>query len=418
MKRITHLILLLTMALLSPPAHAADTPPAASTDARPKLEVPQAVFDAGTMYRSKEKLEHVFVIQNSGTADLKILSARPGCGCTVTKFDELVKPGSEGKVAASVDVSHFSGPIEKSVDVETNDPSQPHIKLSIKANIKTYFDVRPMEQIRFTVSRGSSDTKELTITPTYEKPLRLLAPRIKNTDAFDVKFDPPAGDSKSYKLTVSLKNTAKIGNQSDTITIPVEGDIVPPQEIQVFAVVRGPIAANPALISFQVKTFPDEVAAAGTANIYQQPDETTPLVGKSDPGQPLRVIARKDQWYQIITGANPQTAAAKVPAAATRVGWVKSGEVKATRQAVPPEAQTFSIQKNNGKFKILEYTSTLPDVTLKMETPDPEASVFTLKASLAHPEQARKNAPPGSIIVKTNDPDQPEVRVPVYVIVS
>ena len=329
-------VLVFSLAGFSISAMAQTATETAATDqsGKPKIDVQQPVFEAGSLYRSKTKLEHAFDIKNTGNSDLKILSARPGCGCTVTKFDQLIAPGADGKVYASVDVSHFKGPIEKYVDVETNDPVQPHLKLTIKADVKTYVDIRPMDQIRFTVAKGTSDTKELTITPTFEKPIKLMTPQNSNPDAFDVKLDMPAGDSKDYKLTVTLKDTAKVGNQSGVITLPVEDNVVPAQEISVFAAVRGSIAANPALVSFQVKTFPEEVSPISGTNIYQQPDETTALIIKSMPGDPLRVIAQKDGWYQIITGGEQATKTpepGRTPSTA-HVGWVRQRLVKTTKR--------------------------------------------------------------------------------------
>ncbi len=44
----------------------------------PKMMVDQETFDAGSLYRSGQPLEHAFVLKNTGTADLNILSATPG----------------------------------------------------------------------------------------------------------------------------------------------------------------------------------------------------------------------------------------------------------------------------------------------------------------------------------------------------
>jgi hypothetical protein len=125
----------------------------------------------------------------------------------VTNFDKVIPPGSEGKVHASIDISHIKGLVEKAVDVETNDPALPHTKLSIKANVKTYFDMRPTENLRFTVTKGKAETKELIIVPTYEKPVKLLTPTINNPDAFDIRLDPPPAGTKDYKL-LNIATTA------------------------------------------------------------------------------------------------------------------------------------------------------------------------------------------------------------------
>ena len=45
---------------------------------KPKMVIARQTYDDGAIYRTAEKIEHSFVIRNTGTADLKILSAQPG----------------------------------------------------------------------------------------------------------------------------------------------------------------------------------------------------------------------------------------------------------------------------------------------------------------------------------------------------
>jgi hypothetical protein len=46
--------------------------------AKPKLVVEQPTFQAGDVYRTPQRLEHAFIIKNTGTAELQILAAKPG----------------------------------------------------------------------------------------------------------------------------------------------------------------------------------------------------------------------------------------------------------------------------------------------------------------------------------------------------
>lgn len=78
MKRLNNTILALCFVLLAAAAWAQTAQTAPAPASSPKMEVQQPVFDAGTIYRSKDKIEHAFVIKNTGAVDLKILSARPG----------------------------------------------------------------------------------------------------------------------------------------------------------------------------------------------------------------------------------------------------------------------------------------------------------------------------------------------------
>ena len=94
----------------------------------PRLTIVEPVKDYGTVPKG-EKLDWAFLIKNTGDADLQIIAAKPGCGCTVADFDKVVKPGETGKVTAHVDTTAFAGPIAKSVTLETNDPSTPTAQL-------------------------------------------------------------------------------------------------------------------------------------------------------------------------------------------------------------------------------------------------------------------------------------------------
>jgi hypothetical protein len=102
----------------------------------------------------------------------------------------------------------------------------------------------------------------------------------------------------------------------------------------------------------------------------------------------------------------------------SRIGWVSSKLVTVSKDPVSTTNETISIQKLTGNFKILEYTSTNPDIKLELNPAEKESQAYTLKVSLPNPELVKKNLPPGSIVIKTDDADQPEIKIPLYVIVS
>src|SRR5262245_38278273 len=81
--------------------------------AAPKIEISQETKDMGTVPKG-QIIESDFVLKNVGGSDLVITDARPSCGCTVSSFDKVIKPGAEGKVHTSVDTKSFAGPIPQS----------------------------------------------------------------------------------------------------------------------------------------------------------------------------------------------------------------------------------------------------------------------------------------------------------------
>lgn len=393
---------------------------------KPKMQIVEPSYNAGEMYKTNKKIQHDFIVKNIGNADLQIINARPGCGCTVTQFDKVIAPGAEGKVTASVDISHFKGQIEKGIDLETNDTDQAHARLTIKANIKTVVEIRPADQIRFTVSKGESKKDDYQLTPTYEKPIKITDAKI-DSEFFTVDLVPPdaAGQKPEYKLTVGVKDNAPIGTQTGSVELTLQDAPVPTMTIPVTAIVRGSITASPSMVSIQIKRFPEEVTNTSTVNMRQQPDLSAPVVAKLTPGKHLRVIAHRDDWYQVISEATPPAEQAKAAMKITRtgvegtqIGWVSSKLVKVSKEPESNTNQTVSILKSTGNFKILDYTSTNPEVKLELDPVQQESQKFTLKVSLANPDMVKANMKPGAIVIKTNDTDQPEIKIPLYVIVS
>ena len=102
----------------------------------------------------------------------------------MTNFDKVIPPGSEGKINASVDISHATGAIQKSIQVETNDPQTPNTTLVIKAAIKSYVTAVP-DQLRFQLKKGETQSQEVKLTTAYEKPITLSNPTV-DSDMFEV----------------------------------------------------------------------------------------------------------------------------------------------------------------------------------------------------------------------------------------
>lgn len=63
-----------------------------------------------------------FKFKNTGSYPLMILSAEPGCGCTVTDFPkQAIAPGEEGTITAAFDSNKgHEGEFRKNINVSTN----------------------------------------------------------------------------------------------------------------------------------------------------------------------------------------------------------------------------------------------------------------------------------------------------------
>jgi Bacterial SH3 domain len=317
----------------------------------------------------------------------------------VTNFDKVIPPGSEGKVNATVDIGHSKGAIQKQIQLETDDPDTSQTNLFIKAVIKTYVDIQPSEQITFRLNKGRPESQDLTITPAAGQGIK-LHDAVVNSNFFDVKLEP-RGDA--YALNVSVKPDVPIGSQQAVIKIQEDG---PEKEvtIPIYALVQGAISVAPPAVAFDIRNYPETVAPPLALDIHKEPGTDSAVIENLAAGSSLRVISQNTKWYQVITPSN-------------KVGWIDKLKVKTTKAYARPEPVTVALQKANGAdFKVLDYSTTLAQIKVEKLTDD--GKNYTFKITLLRYNHAEKGNITGSIIVKTDEPDQASIRIPVYINVS
>ena len=94
-----------------------------------------SVKDFGTI-KNGEKIKLEFKCTNTGTKNLIITSARPGCGCTIADYTHSpIAPGQQGEVTASFNSKNFSGTVHKSIIVNTNTKNGTEHILNFTGNI-------------------------------------------------------------------------------------------------------------------------------------------------------------------------------------------------------------------------------------------------------------------------------------------
>ncbi len=325
----------------------------------------------------------------------------------MTRFDKVIPPGSEGKIYASVDIGHSKGPVQKLVDIKTNDPKRPDAKVVIKATIKTLVDVQPTEQIRFSVSKGTLKTMDLFLMP--DPSVKLLPPVVRS-ELISAKLTPDKNGRQ--KLTVDLKKSDIIGTHATEIQIPVEGPI---KEVivPVIIMVQGPLQVTPRIISFVLKGYPEEVLVNESVNVMQAADPAAAVVEKVAAGRKLKVINESKGWLQVITFQKEGTAQS-VPV--QRIGWVQSTAVKPLKLADLPDPQEISIQISNGKtFHVLDLRSTLPSVKVDKKAAGSNPGTYQLTVRLLDMDRNKKGNTRGEIVVNTDNVDQPQLKIPVFI---
>ncbi len=101
-----------------------------------KIKWKDSVVDFGTIaVGDSVKLKYMF--SNVGNTPLFVISARPGCGCTVTDFPKNpVMPGKSSFITAILKSGFHTGEMNKTITVVTNTKNRTHHILIIRGVVK------------------------------------------------------------------------------------------------------------------------------------------------------------------------------------------------------------------------------------------------------------------------------------------
>lgn len=110
--------------------------------AAPTIACDERVYDRGEVFEEKtKKIKACFTLKNTGDEIIKISEVKPGCGCTVVKYDPIIKSGKSSQIKSTVRIEGYSGPITKGIIVRSNAGNEPAIRLAIKATVRPIIDV-------------------------------------------------------------------------------------------------------------------------------------------------------------------------------------------------------------------------------------------------------------------------------------
>jgi hypothetical protein len=272
-------------------------------DAAPRLTIIEPLKDYGTIPKG-EKLTWAFEVKNTGDADLQIIAAKPGCGCTVADFDKVIKPGQIGKVTAHVDTTNFAGPIAKSVTLETNDPTTPTSQLTIHAIVKPYVEAFPAGFVRYNLLQGEADTQSVILYSEEDEPFQVTSVEVPG-DYVKATYEKvpdsdkapnvgrPGQDQYRVKITVGGP-TAHLGPLADKVRILTNSKHQPEYLISLSGVIRPSFRTEPSQLNFGEVTSSDVAATRSVilrSNSLSAPESF--VVSKAESSVPAVVTSVK-----------------------------------------------------------------------------------------------------------------------------
>jgi hypothetical protein len=230
----------LCVGLLAPAAEAEAVGP------RPVIEVRETHQDGGVVEEGTV-VPFRFEVANRGQADLELTQVKSSCGCAVTKWDRVIRPGAQGSIEVKMDTVYFRGPVNKHLTVFSNDPDRPQVELTIGAHLLPLVKISPGPAALLTVE-DHPVTQEFTLERSGGQPMEIVQV-IPNAAYVKAGTTPLPGPGR-HKLTITAGPEAPLGRS--TVTVVVWTDLPKGGMLTFFVTVDRGIAAFPPTVFFGI----------------------------------------------------------------------------------------------------------------------------------------------------------------------
>ena len=223
--------LLLTAALLlaAAPMGLAVAAPADEPSAR--IEFTETTFDFGAMYQNEE-VTHLFTFRNVGSAPLKIGKVKSSCGCTAAMPEKReLPPGGQTNLKVTFRSGSMRDRIVKHIYIDSNDPVEPRITLTIRGEVKVEVDVSPRGVYVGKIQVGETVQRTIEVTPVGVDTFKILRTSV-DSPLVEVGQPLPLDDKRpGYKLVIKLGPLKEPGRINAKVT--VRTDLAHTKEFQI-----------------------------------------------------------------------------------------------------------------------------------------------------------------------------------------
>ncbi len=222
------------------------SPPAAA-QGQPKISIEPTYLDFGLM-QQRQAENATIMITNEGDADLVLGEVEVTCGCTAAEpASKLLKPGQSTELAVTFNSQTFGGETIKYIKINSNDPFNSVIDVTVHANVHVALFVEPSwESVSFKAVRaGSTKERVLTFSTGDVPDLQVTATRYSE-DLFDVVVsDSETGDPQEKLVSISVRSDARIGTFREALNFETNVPNRLKLHIEATGRIVAPIAVKP-----------------------------------------------------------------------------------------------------------------------------------------------------------------------------
>ncbi|MBN2382421.1 DUF1573 domain-containing protein [bacterium] len=260
--------------------------PAKTGGAQPKISFERAdlTYDLGTIPQMGQG-EISIKFKNVGQADLKIHEIKSSCGCTVAlATKDLIPPGQEGEIKATLRVGKSKNSMKKAVYVETNDPDNKKVTLFLVANVKIDFTLEPSFVSFGRVSKEELGQEQIIKVIGDDSLNYKLTGVESDNPALEARILPPERDGEGQRVALKLNQKVSTGILKGMIKIKSNHPNYATILVSVHGIILGHIQVDPERLYFSIKPGQDnEVKIVTVTNTERKDYKILAMKIEADP---------------------------------------------------------------------------------------------------------------------------------------
>jgi len=194
-----------------------------------------------------------FTLRNDGDAPVDILRVRTDCGCSAAEIGaRVIAPGETSPVKLTVRPNALGGVYRKSAFVESNDPENRVIKLSVVGDAVQRIVVKPSMYVDVGDLSTASDWRGSVDLVSEEEDVLLGEPVVDGLVTIETKLERVTAERGShYRMGITVTPPDRIGSFHGVVNVPLLGPEGAPARVLVSGRVGTELVIIPAVAYLQ-----------------------------------------------------------------------------------------------------------------------------------------------------------------------
>jgi hypothetical protein len=188
-------------------------------------------------------LSHTFTVRNDGDRPLRIDGVDLQGPGMKTSFKALVAPGETGRITIEWNTAGANGPSQAKAVVRLADAPPSRVDLALTAIVTRSIDILPMNALYFSVYKGETLTRSVTVVNRESTPLEIVGIEPAG-DHFTATL-MPVTPGQTYRLDVTVPSTASVGRFMESVSLVTNNATVPRVTVAVNVLVKNHLYVNP-----------------------------------------------------------------------------------------------------------------------------------------------------------------------------